>query len=223
MRSVKTLWLPAFSVAAVLALASCGGAGSGEGEMDGMDHGGSGGQSVEETTSPGMGHGSTNAESGAARRAIAPDGEYSDAAFVDAMVPHHEGAVEMAEVAIQNAGHDEVRTLAREIVDAQRAEIGELGRIREDLGGATMRMSGEEMEGMSMSEDPRELARARPFDRAFIDAMTPHHEGAIEMAKVALEQSDNREIQSIAAEIVTGQERELSRMKRWREEWYPQA
>ena len=225
MRSARNLWLPALSVAAALTLASCGGAGdgSGEGEMQGMDHGGSGGGSTEGSTSAGMDGGSTNMGAGAAREAVAPNGEYSDAAFVDAMIPHHEGALEMAEVAPDNAEHEEIRTLAREIVDAQRAEIEELRRIREDLGGSTMQMSGDEMEGMRMSEDPGELARARPFDRAFIDAMTPHHESAIEMANVALEESENQEVRGIAENIVAGQERELSQMEEWREEWYPEG
>lgn len=79
------------------------------------------------------------------------------------------------------------------------------------------------MGGMSMSEDPRALAEARPFDKAFIDAMTPHHESTIEMANVALEESEDPEVRGIAENIVSGQERELSRMRQWREEWYPQG
>lgn len=221
MRSTRTFWLPALSVAAVLTLASCGS--SGEEEMQGMDHDGSGARSMEETTSAGVGGGSTGMGAEASRRAVAPNGEYSDAAFVDAMIPHHEGALEMAEVAPGKAEHEEIRTLAREIVAAQQAEIEELGRIRDGLGGSTMDMSGGEMGGMSMSEDPRALAEARPFDRAFIDAMTPHHESAIEMANVALEESEDPEIQEIAENIVAGQERELSQMRQWREEWYPEG
>ncbi len=188
-----------------------------------MDDGGSGGQRTEETTSAAMDGGPTNMETEAARQAVAPNGDYSDAAFVDAMVPHHEGAVEMAEVALQNAEHEEIRTLARDIIDAQRAEIEEFGRMRGGLGGTTMQMSGEEMEGMSMSEDPRELAEARPFDRAFIDAMTPHHESAITMANVALEESEDPEIRRIAEGIAAGQEREISQMREWRKEWYPEG
>ncbi len=212
MRSARNLWLPALSVVAVFALASCGGA-------DGC----SGGQRTEETTSAAMDGGSTNMEAEAARQAVAPNGEYSDAAFVDAMVPHHEGAVEMAEVALENAEHEEIRTLAREIIDAQQAEIEEFGRMRGELGGTTMEMSGEEMGGMSMSEDPTKLAEARPFDRAFIDAMTPHHESAITMANVALEKSKDPEIRRIAEGIVAGQEREISQMREWRKEWYPEG
>ena len=224
MRSVKTLWLSALLVAAALALASCGGAGgSGEGETQGMDQGGSGGQRAEETTSSAMDQGSTNMDAEEARQAVAPNGEYSDAAFVDAMVPHHEGAIEMAEVALPNAEHEEIRKLAREIIDAQQAEIEKFRRIRGELGDSTMQMSGEEMEGMRMSEEPQGLAEARPFDRAFIDAMAPHHEGAVAMADVALKESENPEIRGIAEDIVAGQERELSQMRAWREEWYPRG
>ena len=226
MRSTRTLWLPMLLLVAVFALASCGGSGSGSssdaGSGGGMDHG-SGGHRMEETTS-GMDHGSTNMEAESARRAVAPDGEYSDAAFVNEMIPHHEGAIEMAEVALENAEHEEIRTLSREIIVAQRTEIEELRRIRDDLGATTtMDMSGGEMEGMSMAEDPRELAEARPFDKAFIDAMTPHHESATVMAKVALEESENPQIRGIAEDIVAGQEREISQMKQWREEWYPKG
>ena len=229
MRNARTLLLSALLLVAAFALASCGGTGgSGGGEMSGMDHGGSGGApAAEETTSSGMDHGSMGTGSEEeARRLVAPNGEYSDAAFVDAMIPHHEGAVEMAEVASDNAEHGEIKTLAREIVDAQQAEIEELREIRGGLApsGTTMQMSGEEMNGMmGMSEDPGELARSRPFDKAFIDAMTPHHESAVAMANVALEESENPEIRGIAEEIVSAQERELSQMREWREEWYPEG
>ena len=235
MKNLRRLGLPGLVLAVALVLASCGGSGGGDqGEgMQGMDHSGSGDTQASEQAAPettggdmqgmeGMDHGSTSMDE-TARTAVAPNGEYSDAAFVDAMVPHHEGAVEMAEVALDNAEHEEVHMLAREIIVAQRAEIEELRGIREDLGAATMDMSGGEMEGMSMSEDPRELAGARPFDRAFIDAMTPHHESATAMAEVALEESENPEIRRIAEDIASSQKHEISQMRQWREEWYPKG
>ncbi|PLS86283.1 MAG: DUF305 domain-containing protein [Actinobacteria bacterium] len=244
MRRVKTLWLATLLLVAAFALASCGGS-QGD-DTQGMDNsGGSGGstqaseQAAPETTGGGMSgmdmggttgsmqgmdQGSMNQEE-TARQLVAPNGEYSDAAFVDSMIPHHEGAVEMAEVALQNAKHEEIRTLSREIVDAQRAEIEILGQVREGLGDATTTgMSQEEMEGMmGMSEDPQALAEERPFDKAFIDAMTPHHESAIAMANVALEESRDPEIREIAQDIVSAQEREISQMRQWRQEWYPEG
>jgi uncharacterized protein (DUF305 family) len=145
---------------------------------------------------------------------VAPNGEYSDAAFVDAMVPHHEGAVEMAQLAHENAGHEEIRTFAQDIISAQSAEIDLFAQIREKLGGSTTEMFQEDMAGMmGMSEDPQQLAHQRPFDRAFIDAMIPYHELAIAMANVALQESEDPEILRIAGGIVSSQEGEISQMR----------
>ena len=232
---MRRLGLLGLLVATALTIAACGGSG----DMEGIDMGGSGdpqdespapGQTSPETTGgmedmqgmEGMDRGSMDT-SAMSREMVAPNGEYSDAAFVDSMVPHHEGAVEMAEVALDSAEREEIRTLAQEIIDAQRAEIELFGEIREDLGGSTTETSQEEMDQMMGMPDAGELAQQRPFDRAFIDAMIPHHESAIAMAEVALEESEDPEIRRIAEDIVSSQEREIEQMRRWREEWYPQG
>jgi uncharacterized protein (DUF305 family) len=71
--------------------------------------------------------------------------------------------------------------------------------------------------------DPEELAQQRPFDKAFIDAMIPHHESAIEMARVAYDKSGNPKIKELASDIIDAQEREIGQMKQWRKEWYPEG
>lgn len=68
--------------------------------------------------------------------------------------------------------------------------------------------------------DPGDLASKNPFDRAFIDNMIPHHASAIEMAEFALEKTNNPKIEKLASNIVEAQKREISQMKRWREQWY---
>jgi uncharacterized protein (DUF305 family) len=221
----RSLLLPALVLVAVLALlVSCAnfggeaaqGSSGSEEDMQGMDHGEMSGMENMDDNSTDMGE--------MARQMVMPNGEYSDAAFVDAMVPHHEGAVEMAEVALENAEHEEVRTLAREIIDGQQAEIERFGQIRDRLGGSPMEgMSEEEMNRTMGMTDAQDLAGRRPFDRAFIDAMIPHHESAIEMANVALEESEDPEILEIAQGIVDAQEREIEQMRTWRDEWYPEG
>jgi uncharacterized protein (DUF305 family) len=217
------LLLPVLLLALALALASCGGSSgvqgsSGEGETDARTRGAetTGGMAGMDRGPTGMG----------AEEMLMENGEYSDGRFIDAMVPHHQGAIEMAEVALENAEHEEVRALAEEIVSAQEAEIEELRAIkREEFGTSEVRagMSAEEMEGMGMMMDPRELADQEPFDRAFIDNMIPHHESAIEMANAALKESENPEIREIGRAIVDAQEKEIAQMQRWREEWYPEG
>ena len=231
---MKTLLTRAWSLALLLTLAfivaACGGSGGGQqgsgsggdqgtadktgGSMAGMDH-------------DQMGHGSMGMGSGSmARQMVTENGKYSDKAFIDAMVPHHQGAIEMAQVALKNAEHEEIKELSRNIVSSQQAEIEELKSIKKEEFGTSnvpMEMSPQQMRSMSMMMDPQDLAHKEPFDKAFIDAMIPHHQSAIEMAQVALEESKNPRIKELAGNIISAQKQEIEQMKQWRSEWYPQG
>jgi len=215
--------LLALLLALSLALASCGGAGSSSAEQGSSEQDGG-----EEAADDMQGMDHSNMDMGsegmmAASEMLMENGEYSDERFIDAMVPHHQGAIAMAEVALENAEHPELLQLAQNVISTQQAEIEELRSIKEQEFGTSevpAQMSPEEMEMMGM-EDPAELANQRPFDEAFINAMIPHHESAIEMAQVALAQSDNPRIRELAASIVEDQEAEIEQMRGWIEEWYP--
>ena len=71
--------------------------------------------------------------------------------------------------------------------------------------------------------DAAELENQQPFDGAFIDAMIPHHESAVEMARTANQESDNPRIRDLAGRIAEAQESEIEQMTAWREEWYPES
>ena len=216
-----------------LTLASCGGSGGADGGMGGMGDGGE--QAAKKTEGKtegkegmkGMNHGGMNHGSGSMGSGmVMENGKYSDRAFIDAMVPHHQGAVDMAQVALDNAKHREVKALAEDIVSVQETEIEELRTIKEEVYGSSevpTKMSAGEMEVMGMAMGPKELAKQDPFDKAFIDNMIPHHRSAIEMAEVALEKSDNSRLREIARAIVDTQEKEIARMEGWRKEWYPEG
>jgi uncharacterized protein (DUF305 family) len=221
---LKTLlmkgWLPALLLAVAFILAACGGAGGGQqgsgsgGGEAGMDH-------------SNMDHGSMGMGSGEmARQMVMENGKYSDERFIDAMVPHHQGAIAMAKVALKQAEHEEIKELSHNIISSQRAEIEELKAIKKEEFGTSqvpMEMSQEQMRGMGMMMDPQQLANQKPFDEAFIDAMIPHHRSAIEMAQVALENSDNPKIKELAQNIISAQQREIEQMTQWRQQWYPEG
>jgi uncharacterized protein (DUF305 family) len=218
---LKTLLMKTWPLALLLAVAfplfACGGAGSGQ-QGDGsagghgqMDHGQ-------------MRHGSMGMGSGGmAKHMVMENGKYSDKAFIDAMVPHHQGAIAMAEVALKNAEHEEIKELSRNIISSQQSEIEELKSIiKEEFGTSNvpMEMSQEQMRGMGMMMDPQQLSNREPFDKAFIDAMIPHHQSAIYMAQVAQEESKIPAIKELAGNIVDAQKLEIEQMKQWRKEWY---
>jgi uncharacterized protein (DUF305 family) len=222
---LKTLLMKAGSLALPLAvaflLAACGGAGS---DQQGDDSGGGGHGQMDHGQ---MGHGSMDmGSSGMAKQIVMENGRYSDKALIDAMVPHHQGAIAMARVALENAKHNEIKELSRNIVSTQQSEIEELKSIKKEEFGTSnvpMEMSMEQMRGMGMMMDPQSLAKENPFDEAFIDAMIPHHQSAIYMAQVASEESKIPEIKELAQNIMSAQKREIEQMRRWREQWYQEG
>lgn len=239
MKRYSKLGMLALLLALTLALAACGGADQGASQSSGTEDTSNGAKTTgtkEETTqraentddTSGMGdmQGMDENMGGAASGMVMENGKYSDERFIDAMVPHHKGAVDMARVALKNAEHPEIGQLAQNIVSTQRAEIKELKAIKkEEFGnaGVPMKMDSEQMESMGMMTNPRNLAKQTPFDKAFIDNMIPHHQSAIEMAQVAQSESQNPRIKELADNIVGAQEKEISQMKDWREEWYPEG
>lgn len=61
---------------------------------------------------------------------------------------------------------------------------------------------------------------AAEFDRQFIDMMVPHHQSAIEMAKIAQTRATRQELKTLAAQIISAQEAEIAQLKQWRRDWY---
>ena len=213
--------LLALLLVGALMLASCGNTGGSAQNADqGARNGGDSSSGMAGMDHDHMAHGSMGMGYGM----LMKNSKYSDERFIDAMVPHHRGAIAMARVALKNAEHEEIIELSRNIVSTQQDEIEELKTIKKEEFGTSqvpMEMSPQQMQSMGMMMNPEHLAHKEPFDRAFIDAMIPHHQSAIEMARVALKKSKNPKIRELAENIVGAQKQEIEQMKQWRKEWYP--
>lgn len=138
----------------------------------------------------------------------------ADVSFAQMMIPHHEQAVEMSELAKTRAGED-VRALAAEIEAAQGPEIEQMTGLLESWGEEPMDgMDHDGMDGM-MSEDQMadlEQAEGDAFDTMFLEMMVEHHEGAITMAETEIEQGTDPEARELAQEIVDAQRTEIEQM-----------
>jgi len=171
---------------------------------------------------------------GAMSMDLGPADESFDLRFIDAMTLHHQGAVVMAEEALEKSNRPEMRELAENIITAQQQEISQMQSWRQawypDAGsepiafhaemGHDMPMNKQMQDSMMMSGDLG--AADDQFDLRFINAMIPHHEGAVVMAQEALEKSDRPEVQQLAQAIIEAQQPEIDQMTQWRQAWYGQ-
>jgi uncharacterized protein (DUF305 family) len=144
-----------------------------------------------------------------------PAGNPTDRAFIAAMVPHHQSAVEMAAIARTEATSSFVKKLAASITRSQTAEIAQMrgidaGLAKAGVGMGNLQMNDHEM-GMSMTAE--ELRGAKPFDKRFIELMIPHHQGALEMSKVQLSDGKYPELKALAQTIIRDQEKEIAAMR----------
>jgi uncharacterized protein (DUF305 family) len=135
----------------------------------------------------------------------------------------------MARVARRRAHHPQITELAVAIITAQGKEIRQINRIHrrvfdepilpnEDAHEA-LGLSAEDA-GRAHSDLTAKLTRAREFDKAFIDAMVSHHQGAIRMARAVGDQTTDEELGSLARAIVLTQSNEIEAMNKWRDAWY---
>ncbi len=169
-----------------------------------------------------------------ASEASAPAANASfDRQFIDMMVPHHQGAVAMARLALTRAGHVQIKRLAQAIVADQASEITQMKAWRQQWYGSAATPSMDAMpmlpdlkmtmDGASMMHDIAHLRTASPFDKAFIDAMTPHHQLAVAAATLELSRGTHPRLKALALTIIKGQSRELGLMQAYRDLWYGSA
>ena len=148
----------------------------------------------------------------------------SDISFAQLMIPHHQQAVEMADLALSRVTSPEVKELAEQIKAAQDPEI-EMMSMWLQRWGAPMGMgedhSGHDMGDMNMSgmmsdDDMRALADAQgsAFDSLWLELMIAHHQGAISMAKQVKGSSSNAEVITLAGAVITGQKVEIDTMQK---------
>ena len=159
----------------------------------------------------------------------------TEIAFAQAMIPHHEQAVQMAELALaaDSSASNQVQELAREIKAAQDPEVEQMAGWLQEWGAPTqmpgasgaagmddMDHGGHDMGAMTMSgmmtaQDMAELAASdgEQFDRMWLTMMIQHHEGAVDMAEQVEDASADTEVTALAEQIIAAQQQEITTMQ----------
>ncbi len=147
----------------------------------------------------------------------------ADVAFSTDMIPHHAQAVEMADMALATATNAGIKTLATAIKGAQAPEIATMSGWLKGWGAPVpssdhstsgMHMGGASGMGMMSEDEMTALGKAAgaEFDRMWVDMMTRHHQGAIEMAGTEIKDGQDAASKALATTIIAAQTKEVATM-----------
>lgn len=136
-----------------------------------------------------------------------------DVQFIDGMVPHHEGAVMMADLILQRGQRSDLRSMAEQMKSSQSQEIEQMRGARQALTGSrdTPPMSDPHMLADMMHM--MQLSGAA-LDQMFLEDMIPHHAGAITMSHRALPNLQRGDMQTLARHIIDSQAREIGELNK---------
>lgn len=142
-----------------------------------------------------------------------------DLQFIDTMTKHHQMAVTMSDMAVQKASDAKVKEFGRKGAADQKKDIDRLSAWRGQWypnsgDSASMQLPGASSMNMDMSHMQNTSGHA--FDMMFVDMMIPHHNGAIEMSRDAMQKAQRQELKDFAQETIAKQEKEIAELETWK-------
>ncbi len=155
-------------------------------------------------------------------------GAQSDRNFIEMMIPHHDGAVKMADIILKRTKRPELRQLAIAIKQGQSREIGQMKTWYQKWYKTTvpsppksggMGMMGGGGMGRMMAAQVQKLENATDSDRVFLEEMIPHHKMALMMTAHIVD-SDRSELRTLAKNIMQTQSAEIEKMRQLSKTWY---
>jgi uncharacterized protein (DUF305 family) len=167
-----------------------------------------------------------NHESSTYKQYAALHGEEYDRMFLSGMIAHHQGAIDMANLALTRAKHTELKTMAQAIISAQNKEITGMTSWQSSWGypaSSGSNMTDHSAMGMEdnmagMTNQLKDLS-GDAFDIKFLELMTLHHQSAIDMSRPAAKNAQHQEVKTLAQAIISAQTTEIKQMQAWQKDW----
>jgi uncharacterized protein (DUF305 family) len=167
--------------------------------------------------------------------AIKPTGDV-DHDFTAMMIPHHRGAIDMAQAELQYGRNQKLLRIAQEIVVEQLQEIAAMRLAVGEPASPTWVTNGAHDAPAAAPSHKTNPGGDAPFvsrsnaamdkmmtdmavkstgyvDHDFVAMMVPHHQGAIDMAQAELQYGQNPQLKTIAQEIIVDQMQEIALMR----------
>lgn len=139
----------------------------------------------------------------------------ADVMFLQMMIPHHQQAVDISNIALKTSKDPELLALAKTIISAQTSEIVRMNAWLKEAGAGTD--MGHSMDGMGGMLDDVELsaltaASGKTFDTLWLKGMIGHHDGAIHMTTM-IRDASNPAIKTFGENVVKDQSAQITQME----------
>lgn len=138
--------------------------------------------------------------------------------FMTDMIDHHQMAIEMAQICVQKAVHEELRSMCQNIIATQSREIQQMQSWLQQWYGITYQPTMRPGD-QKMLERLASLSGAE-FEIAFMEMMIKHHEKAIKEARHCLDKAAHAELRELCEDIITTQSAEIAQLQTWLCQWY---
>lgn len=142
----------------------------------------------------------------------------ADFDFASMMIPHHEGAIVMAEAVVKAGKSPELIAFSKRVIAAQQKEISLLKDFLKTASQQPSKDASEFKKELDASMNPMmdgmgKVKLTNDVDKDFVVLMIPHHQSAVDMAKAYLPYSTNDKIRAIAEQILSSQKGEIVWLK----------
>ncbi len=144
-----------------------------------------------------------------------------DLDFANMMIMHHQAAVDMSQVEIVEGTDEKIITMAKNIITAQNAEIGQLQDFIKTYKVPETKIKSDEMHEelaktmKAMMDKMHTMKMTGNADKDFVMMMIPHHESAVKMAQAELLHGKQPELKKMAQKIISDQNKEIDEFKSW--------
>ena len=144
----------------------------------------------------------------------------ADIDFLKGMIPHHQGAIDMAKTQLKHGQDGLLKTFTRKVIIDQEREVRSMKRHLEYLeknysGHKFNKSTVEFKKGNKKMHNEMNIDFTGNADIDFVKGMIPHHKGAVEMSNIVLKYGNSPFTRRIASGIINSQELEIFWMKRW--------
>jgi uncharacterized protein (DUF305 family) len=144
-----------------------------------------------------------------------------DIDFANMMVMHHQAAIDMSEEEIAKGNDSRIKTMAQNIITAQKVEIAQLQQFVKNYRMPETKMEKGEMQHemkatmKTMMDNMMNMKMTGNTDKDFVMMMIPHHESAVAMAEAEISKGKESTLRKMAQKMVTDQNREIKEFKAW--------